>query len=106
VIEFPILDEPDQMFGAVLNRRRVSLRLRYNGVSDRWSFDLSIDNLPVLSGRRIVTGVDLLQPYRFDIGVMFAAPVTDGAEPNRTDLPAGLVRLYSATDEEVEAATA
>ena len=104
MIRFTIEDLPDQKFSTILNGRRVTLRLRYNVTTDRWSFDMSIDDLPVAYGRRIVVGVDLLTPYPFDIGVLFAATVTPGAEPNRKQLPNGEVRLYHATREEINAA--
>jgi hypothetical protein len=106
MIEFTVADEADQQFATVLNNRRVTLRLRYNVTTDRWSFDLSIDDLPVLHGRRIVPGVDLLAPFGFGIGMIFAAAVKPGAEPNRYDLPAGNVRIFHATEAEVEAALA
>ncbi|QIG69522.1 hypothetical protein EVC17_039 [Rhizobium phage RHph_Y1_1] len=104
--EFPITDAADQQFGVVLNDRRVTVRVRYNPTTDRWSFDLSIDDVPVLYGRRIVTGVDLLRAYNFGIGLIFAAAVTSGAVPDRSSLPAGLVRIFYASTEEYEAALA
>jgi hypothetical protein len=103
---FNIVDYADQQFGAIINQRRVTIRLRYNASNDRWSFDLSIDNLPVLTGRRVVTGVDLLKPFNFGLGVIFAVAVTPGAVPNRAALPAGTVRLFQASDDEVDAAVA
>lgn len=102
--EFPITDAADQQFGAVLNDRRVTIRVRYNPTTDRWSFDLSIDDVPVLYGRRIVTGVDLLRAFNFGVGLIFAVAVTGTAVPNRSSLPAGLVRLYYASTEEAESA--
>lgn len=103
MIEFPIIDEADQEFSTILENRRVSVRLRYNAASDRWSFNLSIDDLPVLHGRRIVTGVDLILPFDFGIGILFALPATgDSAQPTRTDLPNGIVRFYSTTEAELE----
>lgn len=104
MIEFPIVDTADQQFGVVLNDRRVTIRIRYNPTTDRWSFNLSIDDQPVLYGRRIVLGVDLLKAFDFDIGVIFALPTVDGNLPDRAGLPAGLVRIYSASDAEVEEA--
>lgn len=101
---FSITDQADQQFGTVIDGRRITLRLRYNPTTDRWSFDLSIDDLPVLHGRRIVTGVDLLAPFDFGIGAVFAATVTRGATPNRAALPAGTVRLFQASNEEFDAA--
>lgn len=104
MIEFPVLDEADQQFGAILGDRRVTIRLRYNGTTDRWSFDLSIDDLPVLRGRRIVLGADLLDAFDFGIGAIFAYPAVEGAIPDRAGLPAGRVKLYHATDEDIAAA--
>ncbi len=98
---FEILDQADQQFGAIINGRRVTIRLRYNPTSERWSFDLSIDDKPVLHGRKVVTGVDLLAPFDLGLGVIFAASITDGSVPDRAALPAGTVRLFHATAEEV-----
>jgi hypothetical protein len=105
MIEFTIADEADQQFATILNGRRVTMRLRYNVTTDRWSFDLSIDDEPVLHGRRIVTGVDLLAPFDFGLGALFAVPI-DSNNPGRVELPRGSVRLYHATDAEIAAALA
>lgn len=102
MIRFDVTDAPDQQFGAILNRRRVTIRLRYNVTSDRWSLDLSIDNLPVLHGQRVVLGVNLIDGYGFDIGQIFAWPTVGGVQPDRVNLPNGNVRLYHVTDEEAE----
>lgn len=101
---FRIIDAADQQFGTIINGRRVTIRLRYNPTSERWSFDLAIDDLPVLQGRRIVTGVDLLAPFNLGLGLMFAAAVTPGAVPDRQALPAGTVKLFHASDAELAAA--
>jgi hypothetical protein len=100
---FNIADHADQQFGTIINNRRVTIRLRYSRFSDRWSFDLSIDDQPVLHGRRIVNGIDLLAPFNLGLGLIIAAPVTPGAVPNRSSLPAGEVRLYNLSDAEAEA---
>jgi hypothetical protein len=105
MIEIPIAAQADQELGTTINGRRVTMRVRYNVTTDRWSFTLSIDDVPVLTGRRIVLGVDLLAAFpRFGIGVMFAGDVVEGSLPDRVNLPAGNVRLYSATQAEVDAA--
>jgi len=104
MIEFTVADAADQQFSAILNNRRVTLRLRYNVTTDRWSLDLSLDDQPVLQGRRIVTGVDLLAPFDFGIGAIFAYPAAEGQIPDRSGLPSGRVRLYHATPAEIEAA--
>lgn len=100
---FTITNHADQRFGTIINNQRVTFRIWYSATTDRWSFDLSLDDEPVLYGRRIVTGIDLLAPFDYNIGVVFAASVTDGAEPGRNELPSGEVRLYQISEEEIEA---
>lgn len=106
MIEFRILDEPRQKFSVLLNRRRVTFELWYSITSKRWSMDLAIDGAPVLHGRRIVTGVDLLAPFNLGIGILFAFPEVAGAAPDREALPLGIVRLYHITQEEIDASVA
>lgn len=103
MIEFSIVDHADQQFATVLNNRRVTLRLRYNTTSDRWSFDLSLDDQVVLHGRKVVTGVDLLAAFDFGIGMIVAASITTGAVPGRDELPSGAVKLFSLTEDEIAA---
>lgn len=105
MIEFKIVDEPKQKFSVLLNRSRVTFTLWYNPTSDRWSFDLALDDLPVIHGRKIVTGVDLIAPFNLGIGSIFAYSET-GAIPNRDNLPQGLVKLYHVTQEEIDASVA
>lgn len=100
---FQIIDEADQQFSAVMNNRRVTLRLRYNKIVDRWMFDLSIDDQPVLNGRRIVAGLDLLRGFGLGIGAIVAFSPA-GAAPNRAALPSGVVKLYSVSADEMKAA--
>lgn len=107
MIELPVINEADQLFSAVLDGIRVTFRLRYSPFYDRWSMDLSIDDEPVIYGRRIVVGSDLLAPYNLGIGSLIAiAPDGGAAMPaNRTALPNGQVRLYHFTADEVPVAT-
>lgn len=105
MIEFTINDEPNQQFSTVIDNRRVTIKLWYSVFNDRWSADISIDGSPVLHGRKIVTGVDLLAPFDFGIGVLFAFSET-GDEPGRDQLPNGLVRIYHATQDEINASVA
>lgn len=104
--EIKIIDHARQRFAVVLNNRRVTFEVWYSRYTNRWSFDLMIDNGPILQGRRIVLGVDLLRPFNFGVGAVFALADLEGAEPGRDELPRGAVRLYHATQEEIDAAVA
>lgn len=92
--EIPIIEAPSQAFTTTLSERRCDFHVAYSGFTNRWSFDLDIDGVRVLTGRRIVVGVDLLAPFDFGIGSIIAAPWGSDAEPGRTELPSGRVRLF------------
>lgn len=102
MIEIPVIDAADQQMGLILNNRRVTLRLRYNIGTNRWSFDLSIDDQVVLHGQRMTLGVDLFAPFSFGLGKLFLLSVDGVSLPGRTELPSRLVRLYHVSDEEFE----
>ena len=103
--EFVITNDADQQFTVILSGRRCTIRIRYNGSVDRWMMDLSIDDAPVLTGRRLVVGSDLLAAYDFGLGSIFILSETGTLNPGRDELPGGLVRMYHATAAEVEAVT-
>lgn len=103
MIRFSIIDAADQQWGAILNNRRVTMRLWWNQIANSWSFDLAEDDLPLLTGRRVVLGADMLAAFNLDLGQIWALDFKTGAYPGRTELPAGDVRLYHVSDEEVEA---
>lgn len=97
--ELPIIDAPSQAFTTTLSGRRCDFVVNYSTWSNRWAFDLDIDGVRVLSGRKIVMGVDLIQPFGLGIGSIVAAPWGDDpAEPGRTELPSGRVRLFHVED--------
>lgn len=94
--EITIIDAPSQAFTTTLAGKRCDFVVNCSTWANRWSFDLDVDGVRVLSGRRIVLGVDLVAPFNLGIGSLVAAPWGDeDAEPGRTELPAGRVRLFS-----------
>lgn len=105
MIEFKITDEADQRFSTVVNNQRVTIRVWYATFNDRWSIDISIDGDPVLHGRKVVLNSDMLAAFDFQIGVMFAHS-DQHFDPGRVQLPDGLVRLYHASQEEIDASVA
>lgn len=93
--ELTIIDAPLQSFTTTLAGRRCDFVVNYSTWDNRWSFDLDVDGARVLSGRKIVLGVDLIAPFNLGIGSLVAAPWGDDeAEPGRTELPSGRVRLF------------
>lgn len=103
MIEIDILDESRQKFSLILSGQRVTMELMYSVLVDRWSFNLALDGEPVIHGRKMVCDVDLLAPFQLGIGGLFLHSDT-GVEPNRQNLPLGLVKLYHVPQSELDAA--
>lgn len=102
--EIPIIDAPSQAFSTTLAGKRCDFVVNYSTWANRWSFDLDVESVRVLSGRRIVLGVDLIAPFNLGIGSLVAAPWGDeDVEPGRTELPSGRVRLFHYDPNEVSA---
>lgn len=104
MLEFRITQDPNQQFAMILNGRRVTFRLWWSRVTDRWSLDLAMDDVPIVTGRKIVNNVDLLRRFNLDIGALFCVPIMAGAVPDRTNLPNGNCKLFHATQAEIDAA--
>ncbi|PHP66554.1 hypothetical protein CSC94_12760 [Zhengella mangrovi] len=101
--QFTIIDAADQRFDTLINGKRVSIRLRYNVSTDRWTMDLAVSSTPVLEGRKIVPGVDLLGAFDLGLGIIF---VSGEAAPRYSDLINGTAILYHADDADVAALNA
>ena len=100
--EILLSTDPGQAFTTSFNGIRCRMRIRYNTFADRWFFDLWVRDVLMLSGRRIVTGVDLLAAFGLGIGALFAVDYAGaGAVPDRTALPARQVRLYQIDPDEL-----
>ena len=101
-VEFNISNAADQLFSCTLNGKRCSIRLRFNTSMNRWTINMAIDDLMVLHGRKVVTGVDLLRAYDFDIGLMWCTSETNLTyEPGRKELVSGLVKLFHCLEEDI-----
>lgn len=105
MIKFEFINAVDQEFSTIIQNQRITMRLLYSSYNDRWSFDLSIDGSPVLTGRRIVEGADLLKPFNFGLGMIFAFS-DPKVEPDRDAIPSGVVSLYHISKEEFVASMA
>lgn len=103
MIQITVIDAADQQTGTIINNQRVTLRFRWNLIANSWSFDLAVDDLPILNGRRIVIGADMFNGLGLDLGQLWAIDFRTGAYPGRVELPSGDVRLYHFSNEEFEA---
>lgn len=107
MIEITLIDTADQKYDIQIGDIAAELRFRYNVLAERWAFDLLIDAVPVLQGRMVVTGRDLLNIPRLGLGMMFACDVSGGdTAPDYDGLVSGKVRLYYLTPADVVEARA
>lgn len=102
MIRFNIIDSPDQQFSILLGDQRATVRLRWNLTSETWSIDFALDDVPVMTGRRITAGTNLLAQLRLNIGAIFGLPVVGEPEATRQSLVNGNFRLYYATQAELD----
>lgn len=93
----PITDAPAQQMSLRTEGRRLTLRLRLSATTDRWSFDLALDDAWILYGRRIALGRDMLAAFDLGAGALIAWPLRRAAVPSRAGLTDGGVGLYHVT---------
>jgi len=90
IYEITVTDVPWQRLETYLSDTAVSIELWWNETSARWSMSLEIAGTLVLSGKRLVTGVNLLAPYEFGIGSFYVVDYEGlGGAPGRDSLPSG-----------------
>ena len=99
MIRIPVIDEKAQEVSVDADGRRVTLTLWVSDYSERVSISVAVDGDPVLIGRRIVAGSDLLKPFGFGIGGMFVWPLN--VPPTLGALASGDCGLYLATEAEM-----
>ena len=93
--EIVLVDAADQTFATTFAGKPCEMRWRFNPTSDRWSFDLSIEGVEVLRGRRLVLGIDLLAAFDFGIGALFAVDYARaGAVPDYRNVIDRKVRIF------------
>lgn len=91
--EIPVTADRDQTFAVQLAGQRLFFRLWWNATIGRWSFDLDINDIIALRGRRIVENVNLIGTFNFGIGGLYAVPVVAGAVADFGGLSGGAVKF-------------
>lgn len=95
VYELTVIDAPYQRLETYLSDTAVALELLFNETTDRWSMNLQITGQTVLTGKRLVPGIDLFAPYQFGIGSLYLVDWEGlGGSPGRDALPSGQFRLW------------
>lgn len=104
----PFTGYPRERVTATLEGRTISLRVRYSSEFELWTLDLAEtapgeDETPLLTGRRITLGNDLLGGLNLRLGALYAIDTTGtGTDPSAGDL-GSRVQIYHLTTAEIEA---
>lgn len=93
--EITVIDEPRQTLETYLGGKSIKLAINYNAFINRWSFDLWIDGVLMVAGRRLILGANLLRPFDLGIGGLHVFDWQEGSLPGRSELPSGACRIYS-----------
>ena len=94
MVVFDIQDSAHQRWQSVLSGTPCQITLRWLPRIAHWTLSIDIRGERKVTGRLIVKGRDLLQPYNLGIGIIFAA---GSADLTRQSLISGDVRLYHAS---------
>jgi hypothetical protein len=92
--EVPVIDAASQQLSTSLGVARFDLSLDFNEFSGRWSLGIAVDGVVLERGRRVVLGANLFESIGSEYGELRAVDwAGTGAQPGRTELPSGAVRL-------------
>jgi hypothetical protein len=84
----PISGFPDEQFNISINNKLYTFRFQYNERFDFWVFSLSLNEVVIFEGLKMVQGVNLGELYLLDIGGVFQVRSISGdlSDPTRNDL--------------------
>lgn len=92
--EVPVIDAASQQMSTSLGGQRFDFSLDFNAVSSRWTLGIAVDGVVLERGRRVVLGANLFEGIGGIYGQLRAVDWGGtGAQPGRTELPSGAVRL-------------
>lgn len=92
--EVPVIDAASQQLSTSLGGVQFDFSLDFNEYAGRWALGIAVDGVVLERGRRVVLGANLFQSIGSQYGELRAVDWGGaGAQPGRTELPSGAVRL-------------
>ncbi len=85
--QLPIDNTPARNVTTTINNISVKIRTYYNVIDEGWFFDLyDIDDEPIVLGRALVTGLELLHAFPgLDLGQLAYISIANGAGEGKED---------------------
>lgn len=102
ILELPLTNVPAYKFVTQLGDRKFRFRFAWNDRNGTWNFDLyNADTDALIVGSLTVClGADLLAPYAFGIGALYALDTLTGNKPAALDDLGTRVKMYWASEDE------
>lgn len=102
MLRLPVSNLPKQSFSFAVDGTTYGITLLYNTIDSNWFMDFAVNDKPLITGRRVVHGVNLVNGYQGCI--IFALNASGNDTPITYDsLIAGNTRLYYTTLAELAA---
>lgn len=100
----PFTGIPQESMSIVLGGRTLRVRARYANLTNTWTLDVMDDSgtspIPLVMGVPILMGVDIIKPYRLEIGSLYAEANSDRREDaGRGDLGSRINLVHYAPGE-------
>ena len=94
-------DNPGQTFSTIINGTRVVFEFRYNALIERFYFNMTADDVLLLSGRTLIGEIDVLSAFTAiatAYGSIVALDIDDQERPPTLEnIAAGDVRVFLVT---------
>jgi len=102
MIEIPLNSNPEQLFSITVGDLTYDIRVVLNYRTTIWTISLSQNDVPVIEGVPLLSGVDISAQYTLPFENVYVVNLTNSKEDPTADNLGTDARLFILTDEEVE----
>lgn len=101
MIEIPLTSDPEQLFSIVLNEESYDIRVILNSRTGIWTISFSQNNIDIIIGVSLLSGIDILKQYNIPIENMYVINLNNSnLDPNKENLGV-TAKLFILTDTEI-----
>ncbi len=97
-----LANTPSQSFNITLDGHNLNMQLRWNTRSRFWTLDIVEKNVFQIFGIALKVGLDLLEPFNFDIGALIVIDITNTNQEMNLNNVGSDSFLVHFTKEEIE----
>lgn len=101
MIEIPLTSAPEQLFSANIDGTTYDFRVVWNSRSEFWTISVRNQNVSILEGVPLVSGIDIFKQYNIPIRNVFMVNMDNPNVDPSFDNLGTVCRLFVLTDEEI-----